>query len=99
MLVFGWFSATVGVALFHLALSLTLHANPAARIPFYRNAEVVPSGTVMMRAGGAGLIVLGAALLGTFAWYWPFVVVLAGPIAALAVILLHNKKVTARATS
>lgn len=99
MLMFSWLAATVGVVLFHVALTLTLHANPATRIPFYRNAKMVPAGSVALRATGAGLIVFGAAMLSTSAWYWPFVIVLAGPIAALIVIIFHNKNVATRATS
>ncbi|MEJ1086889.1 hypothetical protein WDU99_01005 [Microbacterium sp. Mu-80] len=97
MLMFGWIAAVAGVVLFHVALTMTMRANPAARMPFYRNAEIIPVGSVGMRAGGAGLTVLGAALLGTVDWYWPFVVVLAGPIATLVVIAVHNRRVEAQA--
>src|SRR5690606_26500083 len=97
MILFSGLAAIVGVVLFHLALGMTLRANPTTRIPFHRNAEIIPGGSVAMRAIGAGLIVLGAALLGTNAWYWPFIVVLVGPVAALAVILLHNWKVANQA--
>lgn len=95
MLMFGWLTATVGILLFHVGLTMTLRANQTTRVPFYRNAEIVPSGSVAMRAIGAGLIVLGAVLLSTHAWYWPLAIVLAGPSAALAVIALHNKKAAA----
>ncbi|MDA4892705.1 MULTISPECIES: hypothetical protein [Microbacterium] len=94
MIVFGGFAAVVGVVLFHMALGMTLRANPTARVPFYRNAAIIPNGSVAMRAVGAGLVVLGSVLLGTSAWYWPFVVVLAGPVAALIVIALHNRRVS-----
>ncbi|MCE7481059.1 hypothetical protein LZG07_03820 [Microbacterium profundi] len=80
--------------LFHVALGMTLRANPASRVPFYRNAAIIPGGSVAMRVIGAGLIVLGVVLLSTSAWYWPFIVVLAGPVAALTVITIHNRKVT-----
>lgn len=86
--------ALVGVVLFHVALGMTLRANPASRVPFYRNAAIIPGGSVAMRVIGAGLIVLGVVLLSTSAWYWPFIVVLAGPVAALTVITIHNRKVT-----
>ena len=42
--------------------------------------------------GPVTLLVLGAVLLSTSAWYWPFIVVLAGPVAALIVITIHNRK-------
>ncbi|MGL3150032.1 hypothetical protein ACSS7Z_06675 [Microbacterium sp. A82] len=96
MILFGGVAAIVGVVLFHVALGMTLRANPVTRIPFHRNAVAIPSGSVALRALGAGLIVLGAVLLGTIAWYWPFIVVLAGPVAALIVITLHNRKVANR---
>lgn len=99
MLVFGWLVATVGVLLFHVALTMTLRANPATRIPFYRNADAVPARSLALRATGAGLIVFGAAMLSTSAWYWPLAIVLAGPIAALLVIAFHNKKVMTRSSS
>lgn len=98
MLIVGWLAATVGVVLFHVALAVTLHANPANKLPFYRNAEVVPAGSVAMRSIGAGLIVLGAALVSTTAWYWPIAIVLAGPIVALTAITFHNLRIAARAS-
>lgn len=98
MLTVGWLAAAVGIILFHVALTMTLRANPTTRLPFYRSAEIVPPGSVRLRAIGAGLIVLGAALISTSAWYWPFVVVLAGPIAALTVITFHNRRIAERAT-
>lgn len=94
MILLGGVAALVGIVLFHMALGMTLRANPSTRVPFYRNAAVIPGGSVAIRAIGAGLIVLGAVLLSTSAWYWPFIVVLAGPVAALIVINLHNRKVS-----
>ncbi|MCS3843407.1 hypothetical protein [Microbacterium sp. AK031] len=96
MLVFGVVVAVVGVVLFHGALRMTLRANPGKRMPFYRNADINPVGSVAMRGIGAGLVVLGAALLGTGAWYWALVVVLAGPVVALVVIALHNRHVVGK---
>lgn len=93
MLMFGSVAAVVGVVLFHVALARTLRANPATRLPFWRNAGVIPAGSIAMRATGAGLAILGAVLLSTHAWYWPFLVVLAGPVVALAAITLHNRRV------
>lgn len=96
MIVFGGLAAMVGVALFHVALGMTLRANPATRIPFNRNAAIIPGGSVVIRVIGAGLIVLGAVLLSTSAWYWPFIVVLTGPVPAVAVVTFHNRKVAGR---
>lgn len=33
-------------------LGITLRANPSTRVPFYRNAAVIPGGSVAMRAIG-----------------------------------------------
>jgi len=99
MLIVGWVVTTVGVVLFHAALIMTVRANPDTSIPFYRNAGVIPIGSIALRAAGAGLLVLGAVLLSTEAWYLPFAVVLAGPVAAMAVIMVHNKRVAARVSS
>ncbi len=96
MIVLAGVSALLGVVLFHVALGMTVRANPVTRLRFARNAAVAPRGTIVMRAIGAGMIVLGAALLSTIGWYWAFVVVIAGPVAALSVIVLHNRKVVAR---
>ncbi|MGO1532287.1 MAG: hypothetical protein ACTIKQ_01720 [Microbacterium sp.] len=93
MILFGGVAALVGVVLFHVALRMTLRANPKTRIPFNRNAAIIPGGSVAMRVIGAGLIVLGAVLLSTSAWYWPFIVVLAGPVPAVTVVTIHNRKV------
>lgn len=46
-----------------------------------------------MRALGAGLIVLGAVLVGTSGWQWIVMVVLAGPVAALVATGVHNRRV------
>ena len=90
MFVFGVVAAVTGVIVFHLALASTARANRGIRIPFFRSAEVVPRGSVTFRAIGAGLLVFGAVLLNTAAWYLPFLVILAGPAAALVVIVAHN---------
>lgn len=104
MITFGWSAAILGVVLFHAALIVTIRANPDTRIPFARNAEIIPTGSVALRVCGAGLIVVGTVLLcevllGTDAWYWPFAVVLAGPIVATMVVTFHNKKVAERTIS
>ncbi|MFB7251369.1 hypothetical protein [Microbacterium sp. NPDC056234] len=90
MFVFGVVVAVTGVVVFHLALASTLRANAGIRVPFFRSAEVVPRGSAVLRAIGAGLIVFGAATLGMTAWYLPFLVILVGPVAALVAIVMHN---------
>lgn len=83
--------------LFHSALRRTLLANPDARIPFYRNATVVPAGSITMRASGSALLVVGAVVLSSDEWYWPFVIVFIGPVIALGAIQIHNRNVQRRA--
>lgn len=96
MIVLSGLAAVIGVILFHVALGMTMRANPTTRIPFYRNAEVIPAGSVAMRATGAGLLVFGIAMLATDAWYLPFIVVLVGPVVALAAIVIHNRRVVSQ---
>lgn len=96
MIVLGVVAAVTGVVVFHLALVMTLRANSGIRIPFFRNADVVPRGSVAMRAIGAALLVFGAVMLGVTAWYLPLLVVLAGLVAALAAIVVHNAAVPRR---
>ena len=93
MILLNGLTVVIGLIIFHSALGMTLRANATTRVPFYRNAQIVPVGTVVLRVTGASLLVLGAVLLSTSAWYWPFIVVLAGPIAALIVITIHNRKI------
>lgn len=93
MIVLGGVVAGCGLVLLHLALGMTLRANSASRVPFYRNADRVSKGSVATRAAGAGLTVVGILLLGTVAWYWPFIIVLAGPVVGLVAISIHNNRV------
>ncbi|WP_406246970.1 hypothetical protein ACI7YT_16335 [Microbacterium sp. M] len=97
MFVFGVLAAVTGVVVFHLALASTMRANAGIRIPFFRNAEVVPRGSVVLRAIGAGLIVFGAVMLGLTAWYLPFLVILVGPVATFVAIVVHNRSTQRRA--
>lgn len=93
MFVVGMIAAVVGIVLFHTALGKTISANPTAHLPFERRPPISPRGTVPMRSLGAGLIVLGAVLVGTAGWQWIVMVVLAGPVAALVAIGVHNRRV------
>lgn len=93
MFVVGLVAAVLGTVLFHVALGKTLRANATDQIPMGRRPKASPQGSVQMRATGAGLIVLGAVLMSTAGWHWTVMVVLAGPVAALVVIALHNRRV------
>jgi len=93
MFIVGVLAAVAGIVLFHTALGRTITANATARIPFGSRPPVSPHGTVPMRALGAGLIVLGAVFVGTAGWQWTAMVVVAGPLTALAIIGLHNRRV------
>jgi len=99
MFVAGIASAVIGITLFHVALGRTLRANAGVRIPFGGRPRETPPGSVQMRALAAGLIVLGAVLVGTEGWHWTLMVVAAGPIAALIVLSLHNRRVRRDARS
>ncbi|WP_309128149.1 hypothetical protein [Microbacterium sp.] len=91
MFALGVLAATVGAILFHVSLGMTLRANSAVRVPFRRNAAIVPPGSIALRAAGAGLLVLGAVLLSTESWFWPLIIVVAGPVTALVAITIHNR--------
>lgn len=93
MIVFGGLVALLGVLLFQRALGMTIRANPRSRIPYFRGARTVPPGSMGLRALGAGLMVLGACVLGLVAWQWPLLVVLLGPAATFAGIFAHNRRV------
>jgi hypothetical protein len=92
MFLIGVAAAVMGIVLFQVALGRTIRANARSRIPFGRSPRISPRGAVAMRAIGAGLIVLGAVLVSTAGWQWPLMVMLAGPVAALAVLSLHNRR-------
>lgn len=96
MIVFGWAATIVGAVLFLAALGMTLHANSSVRVPFYRNAEVVPSASITMRSVGAGLLVFGAAALSLATSYWTLVVAVAVLAIVLIAIIIHNRKVESR---
>lgn len=99
MFVFGMTAAVVGIVIFHTALGMTLRANATTRVPFGRAPRKTPDRSIALRAVGAGLIVLGAALVSTAGWLWTIMVVLAGPVAALVVLALHNRRVSRESAS
>src|SRR5690606_2043679 len=88
---FGWIAAIAGNALFIASLVLTVRANPGTRIPFYRNAPVIPVGSIAMRSIGAGLLVFGAVGLSSAFGYWSVLIVFVGVMAAMVVIPIHNR--------
>ena len=97
MNVFGILLTAAGLVLFSTALAMTIRANGGRRIPFWRNAEVVPRGSVAMRSIGAGFLVFGAVLLSADAGWWALLVVLIAFGVVLLRISLHNSR-TARET-
>ncbi|MFD5214492.1 hypothetical protein [Microbacterium sp. NPDC058345] len=54
MFALGVLAATVGAVLFHVSFGRTLRANRAVRVPFHRNAAIVPPASTALRAAGAG---------------------------------------------
>lgn len=93
MTAIGGVIALFGMLLFHRALGITLRANPKTQIPFWRKAAVHPVDATVLRAVGTVLLVVGALLLSTTGWYWPFLVALIGPGAALLAVTAHNRQV------
>ncbi|MDN3444143.1 hypothetical protein [Microbacterium sp. APC 3901] len=99
MFVFGISAAVAGIVIFHIALGMTLCANATTRVPLGRGAQITPGRSIALRAVGAGLIVLGGALVSTAGWHWTIMVVLAGPVAALVALTLHNRHVSRGSSS
>jgi hypothetical protein len=98
MAAFGFPLTLAGLILFHTALWMTLRANAEAPVPFWRNAVTVPPRSTALRAVGAGLLVLGTVTLASSGWWWPLLVVVAGPGVALGAIAAHNRGVEHAAT-
>jgi hypothetical protein len=90
MQVFGWVAAIAGIALFVVALVRTLRANPDTTVPFSRNPAIIPPGSIAMQRIGVGLSVFGAAALTETLGLWSFALVLGAPVAAIAMIRIHN---------
>ncbi len=91
---FGWVAVAVGAALLIVSFARMVRANPDRRIPYFRNAEIIPSGATAMRSIGAGVLVIGSAALAPTLGYWVTPIVFALPLIVMPVtIALHNRKV------
>ena len=98
--VFGWIAAVVGAVgamLFIASLIRTIRANPDTRIPFNRNPPVLPAGSIAMRSIGAGLLVFGGVALTSAHGTWSMIVVVGVVLVTLAVITVHNHRLTVTA--
>lgn len=98
--VFGWIAAVVGAVgavLFIASLIRTIRANPDTRIPFNRNPPVIPAGSIAMRSIGAGLLVFGGAALTNTLGIWSVIVVVGVVLVILAIITVHNHRLTVTA--
>ncbi|SDO52299.1 hypothetical protein SAMN05216368_12126 [Cryobacterium flavum] len=98
--VFGWIAAVVGAVgamLFIASLIRTIRANPDTRIPFNRNPPVLPAGSIAMRSIGAGLLVFGGVALTNAHGTWSMIVVVGVVLVTLAVITVHNHRLTVTA--
>lgn len=92
MELFGWIAFTIGAVMFVAALLRMVRANPDTRIPYFRNAEISPRGTIMARSISVGLLVIGAAALASTLGYWMALLVLVLPlIVTPAMIATHNR--------
>lgn len=95
MELFGWIAVAVGMGLFIVSFARMVRANPSTRIPYLRNPQVYPSGTIAMRSIGAGVLVIGAAALAPTLGYWVAPIVFALPLIVMpATISLHNRRLT-----
>lgn len=97
MLLAGLLVSATGLALFLASLIRVVRANPGRRVPYWREAENTPKWSIAMRAGGAGLLVLGAGLASTAAsapWPWGVLplLLLLWVAATVAVIAMHNAR-------
>lgn len=98
--VFEWIAAVVGAVgavLFIASLIRTIRANPDARIPFNRNPPVIPAGSIAMRSIGAGLFVFGGVALTKAHGTWSMIVVVGVVLVTVAVITVHNHRLTVTA--
>lgn len=97
MLLAGLLVSTAGLALFLASLIRVVRANPGRRVPYWREAEITPKWAIAMRAGAAGLLVLGVGLAAAevgVAWPWGIVpLVLVWFVLAIAVIATHNARI------
>lgn len=93
MELFGWIAVTVGMVLFIVSFVPMVRANSGTRIPYLRNPEVNPSGTIAMRSISVGLLVIGAAALAPTLGYWVAPMVFALPLIVMpATIAVHNRR-------
>ncbi len=97
MELFGWIAVALGMVLFIVSFALMVRANPDARIPYLRNPEVNPSGTIVMRSICVGLLVIGAAALTSTLGYWAPIVIALPLIVMPATTAVHNRRFTAAA--
>ncbi|MFK0402110.1 hypothetical protein ACIQTT_07240 [Microbacterium sp. NPDC090225] len=97
MLIAGLLVSTAGLALFLASLIRVVRANPGRRVPYWREAEITPKWAIAMRAGAAGLLVLGVGLASTaadVAWPWGALPLLLVWVAlTIAVIATHNARI------
>lgn len=42
MILLNGLTVVIGLIIFHSALGMTLRANVTTRVPFYRNAQIIP---------------------------------------------------------
>ncbi|MBE1513731.1 hypothetical protein H4W26_000486 [Nesterenkonia halotolerans] len=87
-----------GAGLWIASLVITSRANPDVQIPFWRSPKDNPGRSVLFRALGAGLLVAGSIYLGADLgprWATPLIIITVMATPAMAIIALHNRRVTA----
>ena len=97
MELFGWIAVTLGMVLFIVSFVQMVRPNPDARIPYFRNPEFNPSGTIAARSISVGLLVIGVAALASTLGYWAPIVIALPLIVMPATIAVHNHRLTTAA--
>lgn len=95
----GWLIMFVGVALVTLSVAVLIRANAATRVSLWGRTVLTPGRSLALRACGAGMLVLGAALLGPTMSYWAAALVLASFLPGGLLIMRHNRKIAATAST
>jgi hypothetical protein len=86
-----------GTALQYLSLLMILRANAETLVPYWTGADRTPKGSIPLRAASAGILVLGCALLTPSLGYGVVFVLLAVLLPGVPAIVVHNRRVAARA--
>ncbi|MFC9559970.1 hypothetical protein [Agromyces sp. NPDC056965] len=93
----GWVVVLAGAAMTTWSTQLLVRANPGRRIPYLVSPEQTPRRSILLRAGGAGVLVLGAALLAPLIDVLGVALIVCGFLPSLVWIAIHNRRAAASA--